>query len=47
VKKTNRLITLLNLSAGTEENMMGSIVPTSPKRTSGIYNAHTTWAHPT
>lgn len=34
--------TLLNLSGGTNANIIGSIVLLLPNLTSGIYNAHTT-----
>lgn len=38
--------TLLNLSFGSFDVTMGSMVLLLPKVTSGMYRAHTTWAHP-
>lgn len=40
------IITLLYLSGGISRSTIGSIEVTLPKRTSGMYKAHTTWAHP-
>lgn len=41
-----KLHTLPKRSWGTWLKTMGSMVVTLPKRTSGMYNAHTTWAQP-
>ena len=38
--------TLVNLSFGTFVVIIGSIRRLLPNVTSGIYRAHTTWAHP-
>ena len=39
-------ITLRNLSCGTDDILIGSIVVTFPNLTSGMYNAQTTCAQP-
>lgn len=40
------LFTLENLSRGSFEVMIGSMILLLPNTTSGIYNAQATWAHP-